>query len=63
MQNFKTGVDLLKIDIKSTKVACNQNLREIEHHFPSEYDKLHLHLSNMIRNQQDENWKLKEQLY
>lgn len=50
MLNFKTGVDLLKIDMKSTKVACYQNLREIEHHFPSEYDKLHLHLAKEIRN-------------
>lgn len=63
MTNFKTSVDLLKIDIKSTKVACHQNLKEIEHHFPSEYDKLTLHLNKEIRNQQDENWKLKEQLY
>ena len=50
MQDFKTGVDLLKIDIHSTKVACNQNLREIQHHFPTEYDKLHLHLVKEIRN-------------
>ena len=63
MVNFKTSVELLKIDIKSTKVACHQNLKEIEHHFPIEYDKLSLHLVKEIRNQQDENWKLKEQLY
>jgi len=50
MINFKTGVDLLKIDINSTKVACHQNLKEIEHHFPSEYDKLNLHLTKEIRN-------------
>lgn len=63
MQNFKTGVDLLKIDMKSTKVACYQNLKEIERNFPTEYDKLNLHLVKEVRNQTDENWKLKEQLY
>lgn len=50
MTNFKTSVDLLKIDIKSTKVACHQNLKEIEQHFPSEYDKLNLHLFKEVRN-------------
>mmetsp|Transcript_2569 Transcript_2569/g.1823 ORF Transcript_2569/g.1823 Transcript_2569/m.1823 type:complete len:231 (-) Transcript_2569:36-728(-) len=63
MQNFKTSVDLLKIDIQSTRVACHQNLKEIEHHFPTEYDKLRFHLLKEVRNQADESWKLKEQLY
>jgi uncharacterized protein YdcH (DUF465 family) len=44
-------------------VACHQNLKEIEHHFPNECDKLNLHLRKEIRNQEDENWNIKEQLY
>jgi len=63
LRDFKTAVDLLKIDMNKTQIVCHQNLREIEQHFPSEYDKLNFHIAKEVRNQQDENWKLKEQVF
>ncbi len=44
----------------STKVACSQNIKEIEQYFPNEYDKLNIYLINEVRNQDGQNWKLKE---